>query len=334
MTSALSSLIRPRLLAMLGRFSGFVVRGPDAKAFLQGQLTNDIAHANGTHHQRTGYCTPKGRLLTTMLQWRVADDAYGHLLPSESAERITKRLKMYLLRSKAGFSPADESLAALGIWGEAGERLAATPAANRDGLAFDLDGAWLLVDAPCPVLGERAWIVGSPSQIESIMHGLNNVPRINESAWLFSEVQAAKPWVWESTQERFVPQMVNFELVNGVSFSKGCYPGQEVVARSQYLGKLKRRSYRADIALTDTSDAVISALPGQDIWSGAGATEPCGQVVNAAAWVSDQGDPLPKVALLIETTIEAWETGNLRLGSVDGPTLNPAALPYSVAQAA
>ena len=349
MTSLPSLIIQPRLVARLTSFSGFVVSGPDANAFLQGQLTNDVQQADGLHHQRTGYCSPKGRLLTTMLQWRVSEDAYAHLLPAESLDRITKRLKMFVLRAKAMFSGPEEALSVVGIWGDPGPELAALSSTNRDGRVFNLavnaqdqalqgqasiDGPWLLVDAPCPVLGERAWLVGTSSRIEEVISSFKNIRQITENQWFFSELMSGKAWVRERTQERFVPQMVNFELIRGVSFTKGCYPGQEVVARSQYLGKLKRRSYRADVALATMADSAVAELTGQDIWSGLETREPCGQVVNAAPFFDAQGNRLPKVALLIEARSDAWDGGNLRLGSLDGPVLEPAALPYALPQAA
>ena len=347
MNSALSSFIEPRLVSQLTSLSGFVVSGPDAKAFLQGQLTNDVQQADGLHHQRTGYCSPKGRLLTTMLQWRASEEAYAHVLPAESLGRITQRLKMFVLRAKARFSGPDQTLAVLGVWGKPGENLRAIPPADREGMVVDLGGQptgaeaqeaipgpWLLIETPCPVLGDRAWIVGSKDRLNNVISSFKDVSQVTENQWFFSEIMSGKTWVWESTQERFVPQMVNFELIRGVSFTKGCYPGQEVVARSQYLGKLKRRTYRADVATQTMTDAEISALAGQDIWSGHSAQEPCGQVVNAAPFFDPQGVRLPKAALLIETTMEAWDAGDLRLGSLGGPILEPASLPYALAQAA
>lgn len=347
MNSALSSFIEPRLVSQLTSLSGFVVSGPDAKAFLQGQLTNDVQQADGLHHQRTGYCSPKGRLLTTMLQWRASEEAYAHVLPAESLGRITQRLKMFVLRAKAKFSEPEQALAVLGIWGVPGEKLLAIPPADREGRVFDLgcqpttgeaqqpiSGPWLLIEAPCPVLGDRAWLVGSKDQLHQVIYNFKNVSQVTENQWFFSEIQSGKTWVWESTQERFVPQMINFELIRGVSFTKGCYPGQEVVARSQYLGKLKRRSYRADVVAGAMTDAEISALVGQDIWSGHLTQEPCGQVVNVAPYFDSHGTRLPKAALLIETTVDAWDAGDLRLGSLGGPVLEPARLPYALAQAA
>jgi folate-binding protein YgfZ len=166
---------------------------------------------------------------------------------------------------------------------------------------------------------------------------------------MFSEIQNAKAWVGEPTTEAFVPQMINFELTNGVSFTKGCYPGQEVVARSQYLGKLKRRSFRAQLSatsllsrspgLTSDSQADSSAtkfnlathaqgLVGQDIWSASSSHEACGLVVNAAPVFSALGVQLAAIDLLVETSLDAWAKQDLHVGAIDGPSLDAQPMPY------
>jgi tRNA-modifying protein YgfZ len=157
------------------------------------------------------------------------------------------------------------------------------------------------------------------------MDELSQATKISSNAWRCAEIQNGKPWVWEPTTEAFVPQMINFELVNGVSFTKGCYPGQEVVARSQYLGKLKRRSFRAD--LEGASDATDS-LVGADVWSAKIPHEPCGQVVDAAQNIDADGNSAPGACLLIESTLDAWDQGDLRVGSLDGVAPTKRALPY------
>jgi folate-binding protein YgfZ len=348
-TYPLSSLINAKRWARLPSFAGFTVAGPDARAFLQGQLTNDIESVNTGQHQRTGFCSPKGRLLTTMLQWRLGEASWAHLVPAESLERITKRLKMFVLRSKVSFSSAEASYRAIGLWGEAAGKLANTAPSEFEGKAYPIAAAsstasdenntntcWLLMDTTCPVLGQRGWLIGPEDAIHSSIEALSAAQELPESAWGFSEIESGKAWVWEKTQDIFVPQMVNFELIQGVSFTKGCYPGQEVVARSQYLGKLKRRTYRADMAADEVQRLAvpISDLPGQDVWSKANPAEPCGRVVAAAPCFNAQGLTQPQTALLIELTIEAWESGGLSIGSLDGPALQAGQLPYSLAAAA
>jgi folate-binding protein YgfZ len=348
-THSLASLLNIKRWARLPSFAGFTVAGPDARAFLQGQLTNDIESITAGQHQRTGYCSPKGRLLTTMLQWRSGETSWAHLIPAESLERITKRLKMFVLRSKVSFSLAEESYRVIGLWGEAAGTHANTAPSEFEGKAYPVSATsvtaaeagspnlcWLLMDTACPVLGQRGWLVGPADAIDQLMAGFSSAQELPESAWSFSEIESGRAWVWEKTQDIFVPQMVNFELIQGVSFTKGCYPGQEVVARSQYLGKLKRRTYRADIAAAEVQQLAVSVadLPGQDAWSKGNPAEPCGRVVAASPCFNAQGEAQPQIALLIELTIEAWESGGLTIGSLDGPTLQAGQLPYSLAAAA
>jgi len=331
-------------VADLSHFSGFTVVGPDANTFLQGQLTNDVVGLGLGRHQRAGYCTPKGRLLATMLQWRIDDQTIGHLIASELLEPTVKRLKMFVLRSKLVFSDTTKPLQVFGLWGSVVPGLA-------PGMMFALadSGAWLLIDSPCPVLGARAWCILSADHDDQIKQLLTAYEQRPQAAWMFSEIQNAKAWVVESTREAFVPQMVNFELTDGVSFTKGCYPGQEVVARSQYLGKLKRRSFRAQLSaislssqnLGSISDSQTNSsgtsfnlatyaqgLVGQDIWSASSHHEACGLVVNAAPVFSESGVQLDAIDLLIETSLDAWAMQDLHVGAIDGPDLDAKPMPY------
>lgn len=348
-THSLSSLLTVTRWARLTNFAGFVVSGPDARTFLQGQLTNDIESATAEHHQRTGYCSPKGRLLTTMLQWRLDETSWAHLLPAESLDRVLKRLSMFVLRSKVTFSPSNESLCAIGLWGTAAEQLSSRSASELEGRSFAISmtstsdaavaavpACHLLMDTPCAALGLRGWLVGPSEAIHQLIAPLATAQELPEAAWLFSEIGSGKAWVGEKTQDIFVPQMVNFELIRGVSFTKGCYPGQEVVARSQYLGKLKRRTFRADLSGTEVQrlNIPISELPGQDVWSSVFPAEPCGRVVAAAPVFDTEGRSQGGAALLIELTLSAWDAGGLAIGSLNGPTLEAGHLPYGLADAA
>jgi tRNA-modifying protein YgfZ len=331
MTSFLQQ-IAPRAFAELPSFSGFSVSGADAGTFLHNQLTNEVNQLQWPKVQRTGYCTPKGRLLAVMLQWKDIGGTLHHVIPAALLESTTKRLKMFVLRSKAVFTAIDECPVVFGLWGAIQSDLPV-------GAAIATQEGYLLRAEDCPVLGPRAWLVVTRSQRDSvngILQSLANSHAADENAWQFSEIQCGLPWVDETTKEAFVPQMINLELVDGVSFTKGCYPGQEIVARSQYLGKLKRRMYRADAVhkTIDPSVSVAAALIGQDIWSGADPSQPCGQVVNAAVSVDQDFERQTNVALLIECTQEAWAAADLHLQEINGSVLVAKALPYSFPAAA
>lgn len=339
---SLDTVFRPVALGRLRAFSGFIVSGADAESFLQGQLTNDVRGLGTLRHQRTGYCTPKGRLLAVMLQWRISPESFGFLLPADLHASTVKRLRMYVLRSKAVFGPTDAPLAALGLWGHT-----VSPAEPGQVIALDEDrGPWLLIEPPCPVMGSRACLIGSSAQLQSTVEEHRAIPERDPLAWSMGDVLCGRPWVWPATVEAFVPQMINLELVDGVSFTKGCYPGQEVVARSQYLGKLKRRTFRAEITSGDLLQTIApegsaepgawqpDTLAGMDVWPSESASEPCGKVVGAAPRIDAAGQIEPGASLLVECTLDAWASGGLHLGRPDGPLLHKAELPYSFPAAA
>jgi tRNA-modifying protein YgfZ len=142
-----------------------------------------------------------------------------------------------------------------------------------------------------------------------------DMPALDAQAWAWLEVTSGLPRITAATVEQFVPQMVNLELVGGVDFQKGCYPGQEVVARSQYRGTLKRRAF--------VFDAAAAAAAGQEIFHSADAQQPAGRVVNAASW---QG----RHRLLAEVKLAALADGSLHLGDAAGPALTRVEMPYAV----
>lgn len=340
--------LTPRSWSPLSLFSGFTVSGADASPFLQGQLTNDVIALPTTRSQRSGYCTPKGRLMATFLQWRIAEDTLGHVLPSSLLERTTKRLKMFVLRSKAVFSGPDSTLAVFGLWLDDPDALGlgATSGDVTPLTGLDAGQAWLIRESDSAI-GARVWLIADRLAMERIASHLQTFAdrAVPEEDWLLAEIRSGKPWIWPQTVEAFVPQMINFELIDGVSFKKGCYPGQEVVARSQYLGKLKRRTFH--VSMQSPDDALISQfgsrstegghplamLIGAEVWSPNDTTQPVGQVVDAArATRSTNGPSEQTVHLLIEATLEAWSAGGLRLGALaaSSPSLSQESLPYAL----
>jgi folate-binding protein YgfZ len=134
--------------------------------------------------------------------------------------------------------------------------------------------------------------------------------------WHWLEVSSGLPLIEAATVDQFVPQMVNFELIGGVDFKKGCYPGQEVVARSQYRGTLKRRMFLFDVP--------AAAQPGQELFHSADPGQPAGLVANAAA------SPDGGSRILAEVKLAALDHGSLHLGAADGPVLTQRELPYAV----
>ena len=289
------------------------VSGADAVAFLQAQLTNDVARLGAAEMQLNGYCTAKGRLLATFQQWRQGDDVMLRL-PREILPPVMKRLSMFVLRAKVRLADASDAWRTTGLLGaadlaqRAGVELPATP---WTGIVFGDARIDRVPDAD----GTDRFLLTAPAQ-SPLPAWCADLPRLPSSAWWRSEVEAAVPTVFAATQEKFVPQMINLEVLGGVSFKKGCYPGQEVVARSQYLGKLKRRMQRAHV---DHAEVAIAG----DVYH-SGEQQPVGTIVLAAA------SPRGGTDLLFEAPIDRLQSGSLHLVSPTGPALGLRGLPYEL----
>ncbi|HEX2530976.1 MAG TPA: folate-binding protein, partial [Burkholderiaceae bacterium] len=253
---------RDNFVAPLTDLGLIAFSGEDAAHFLHNQLTNDIQHLSVRQARRAGYCTAKGRLLATFLIWKSGDTLVLQL-PRPILTTIQRRLQMFVLRAKAKSDDVTDSHVILGIASTAAAAflsrwfpvLPAEPYAKVDSTA----GVLLRVD---DALGapRYQWIT-TQAVAENAWPALTAVLRpVGSNAWRLGDIYAGIPQITQATQERFIPQMVNFELVGGVSFKKGCYPGQEIVARSHYLGKLKRRM---KLALVETQDAT----PGMEVFS-------------------------------------------------------------------
>jgi hypothetical protein len=205
--------------ARLNRYGALAVTGADARAFLHAQLTNDIEHLAADRAVLAGWCTAKGRLLATFL---VIPSPDGFLLQvaRDIAPAVQKRLSMFVLRSKVKIADESDAWAQYGVW------------ASQSSVAW-ADGA-----VTVPVDGDRVLRLGK---------GLSLPETKSEADWIVAEIRAGRPLISAATQDKFVPQMVNLERLGAVDFRKGCYPGQEIVARAQHLGEVKRRMTRVQV---------------------------------------------------------------------------------------
>jgi len=288
------------------------VGGADARAFLHGQLTNDIEHLASNQARRAGWCTAKGRLLATVLVVPQADD-FLLLLPRELVAPVMKRLKMFVLRAKVTIEDESARWAQLGVLGAGG--LQALEARNvqvpGEVHAVACTGATIVVR----VEGDRARVL-VPSDSAAAMLERLGLREVDESRWTLAEIRMGVPQVIAATQDLFVPQMLNFEAVGGLDFKKGCYPGQEVVARAQYRGQVKRHMRRARVA--------ASAAPavGQDLYCDDQSGQACGTVVAVGA---DGGET---EILAVVPIASAQAQLPVRL-SPDGPALEWLPLPYA-----
>jgi tRNA-modifying protein YgfZ len=279
------------------------VHGADAESFLQSQLTNDIASLTDGDVRLAGYCSAKGRLTASFWVWRdTAPDTFWLACSRNLAAAIARRLSMFVLRAKVKVEDASDAITLLGILQVEGDE--AAPAAV---------GAVVL---PAVAVSAKLFAALDPARLETatdlrVSRALRPVPagsladtlhalqaagstQLPMADWRRLEVLSGIARIEAASQELFVPQMINFELVGGVDFKKGCYPGQEVVARSQYLGKLKRRMFLG-------LGAGEVPAPGSDVHRPApGSAEPVGQVVLAAPLTDGV-----RFVVLFESTIQA-----------------------------
>jgi hypothetical protein len=246
-----------------------------------------------------------------MLAFKRSPDELLLALPAELLPTTLKRLSMFVLRAKCKLTDASAELALWGLAGDSARRLLGADAPADIWGVTPVGNALVLRLPDALVDGHR---LPRYALLQEAAAAAPALPALTADSWQWLEVQAGLAWVRTATVEQFVPQMINLELLGGVNFQKGCYPGQEIVARSQYLGKLKRRMF-----LGTTRGAV--PLPGSDVIAGGGTAEPCGQVVLAA--------PAPdgSVELLFESQTAAAQAGGL---SVGGAPLEQLPLPYSI----
>lgn len=278
--------------------------GADAAAFLHSQLTSDFAALGDADVRLAGYCSAKGRLLASFVAWRQGTDEIVLACHHSVLAATLKRLSMFVLRAKCRLADATGELALHGLAGEPARAAVGDLAVWRQ----RAHGAQRIVRLPDAAGAARALVVSAEAALPFPALGLDD--------WRWLEVQSGVPHIEASTADRFVPQMLNFDLLGGVHFQKGCYPGQEVVARTQYRGAVKRRTFLYDI------DAECRA--GDEVFHGADPSQPAGLVANAAprrgrGW-----------SALVEVKLAALGEGTLHLGAPDGPALARRELPYRV----
>ncbi len=210
------------------------ISGDDAEDFLQGQLTNDISQLDNSWHF-TGYCSPKGRLLALMRLWRTpsSNDSpqFFALLERSVAESVIKKLRMYVLRSKVVIEEL-QNMQILGKYTSEPDDDLASGSVTTSNIGTELG------------FGKRALVIASEAPASELVDG--------SQGWLSKDIREGLPMISQHTQEMFIPQMVNLDTIGGISFKKGCYTGQEIVARMHYLGKLKQRMYLCELEQVTT----------------------------------------------------------------------------------
>jgi tRNA-modifying protein YgfZ len=307
------------ILADLTHLALIRATGPDAAAFLNGQLTNDVDSVDSALSQLSAWCSPKGRMLAF---FRVAlrNEEYLLQLPRSLRDDVIKRLRVYILRSKVKLENADDALVHIGV---AGPRtpmllenaLGAVPTHIND---VSVSGEFVIIRLHGTT--SRFEIIGTPDPLAQLWDELKQrgVHPVGDGTWTWFDIMAGIPTVLPQTSDAFVPQMANLDLIDAVSFAKGCYTGQEIVARVHYRGRLKQRMYRAHGLSSDIpapGDSVFSPdMPGQST----------GTVVSAAESPEEGYD------LLAVVHCESAAQRELHLHRPDGPRLTIEKLPYQV----
>ena len=298
----------------LAPLSSLLAEGPDAAAFLQGQFTNDLDSLAVGASQFSAWCSPKGRVLANFVIRRVAAEAFEMLLPGALLAPIQKRLGMFILRSKVKLVDASRAAVRLGVGGPAATAcvtaaFGSAPALHR---SLAVEGGALIA-----LPGTRFVVLVAPERAEATWSHLSPARPAGFPCWQWLTVRAGVPVIAPPTQDQFIPQMLNLDALDGVSFRKGCYAGQEIVARTQYLGRLKERLALAHV------DAEPPP-PGARLFASSFADQPCGTVVNAAAAPGGGAD------LLAVAQIAAIASDSLRLGAVEGTAVSLLPLPYAL----
>ncbi|MBU3566805.1 CAF17-like 4Fe-4S cluster assembly/insertion protein YgfZ [Polynucleobacter alcilacus] len=313
----------PLAHSLLPEWGLIFVEGLDAASFLQNQLSNSVlglqrtasAQVAQSHEsvRLVGYCSPKGRLIASA--WLAlfpstdnGEDRFALFISKDIAAVTAKRLSMYVLRSKAKVTDMSSSWTVAGFYGN--DQAMAALKIEKTEIALRLPDVLSNNQSDARVL------IGKPNAEPEKIGNEHLV------SWNHLEVMSAIPRIVLATQEQFVPQMINFESVAGVDFQKGCYPGQEIVARSQYRGAIKRRLQLAHISADSLGNQEYG--PGVELFHTSDPAQPAGMVVLASPSPSDPS----RIDLQAECKLDALQSGEIHLGSVHGPVLKIDSLPY------
>lgn len=313
----------------LGDTCVLVATGEDVLSFLQGQITNDLVGKGLEAACLAGYCTAQGRLLATGVFAQLPESTSGTsaptvaiLLRKDIAAAVTKRLSMFVLRAKVKITPANIEVVGIEASSDKLDMITsaldhALPLTSWQSM-HTVSGTW--VAAPAKEGTHRWWWLAAETGADS-KDGKTS-PHTTEfklaapESWCSTDIKLGIPWIEGKTQDLFIPQTLNLDLIEGVSFTKGCYPGQEIVARSHYRGTLKRRMALGRVDMP--CDANI--VPGVDMYEG---DAPCGRLIN----ISQAGQTS---WILFEAPFDAMDRNALAIGTADGPRVILEELPYAI----
>mgnify|MGYP002132523665 CR=1 FL=1 len=292
---------------LLSDLGVILAEGPDAAAFLHGQFSQDMNGQTAQEARLAAYCSAKGRMLASLVTLRPEAEQFWLLTDKQVLPGLVKRLSMFVMRAKAKLSDASEEFSLLGLAGDVVEKTAGS--AHAAWTKTDLNTANLIYLYPADGSPRALWIA-------PVGEALPAGEALSLETWQWGEVRSGIATVTLPIFEAFVPQMLNYESVGGVNFKKGCYPGQEVVARSQFRGTLKRRAYLVHCA--------TALKAGDEVFDSADPSQPCGIVAQAAAAPQGEFDAI------VSLQTSAVDGPGLRLIQADGPTLTLLPLPYEL----
>ena len=303
----------PNGIARLKHLGVISAQGADAAKFLQGQLTQDFVLLGPSEARLAAFCSPKGRMLASFAGFKRSPNEILLVCSRDLLAPTLKRLSMFVMRAQVKLSDASEAFA---VWGVAGET-------GGEAVAGLGDAPWSHFNTA----DGRSWTRLYPA--EGVARALCVTPIAADGAaaapdgqsldavlWSWLEVMSGVAPITKPVVEAYVPQMLNYESVGGVNFKKGCYPGQEVVARSQFRGTLKRRAYRV------AANGPLTV--GQDVFHDSDADQPCGTVAAAAA------NPGGGWNAIVSMQTKAAESGQLSTGALGGQALTLLPLPYDL----
>ena len=284
--------------------------GEDAAVFLQGQLSNDVQLLPVGQARLAAFLSAKGRMQASFIVIKRSASEFWLLTSRDVLAATLKRLSMFVLRAKVKMSDASEAVQLVGLAGDTVPAEARTLAPWQTVQLGDASVVRLFAAS-----GESRALLAAPAG-SALPASVAQSPALNAAAWQLSLVQAGVPLITQPVVDAFVPQMVNFESVDGVSFKKGCYPGQEVVARSQFRGAIKRRAFVAHVA--------GAAEAGQEVFDTSAPDQPVGLIAQAA--------PAPGggTAVIVSLQLSAEHAADLRVGAADGPRLAGLQLPFAL----
>lgn len=306
------------ILADLSHYALIKASGEDVVDFFQGQTTNDIKLVTENTSQLSAYCNPKGRILASFRIFK-RNNHYFLRLQADTIDATIKRLRMFVMRSKVELVDSSDELSRMGVAGiNATVKLKGifnNLPENTDDSLTENDVTIIKLPGTIP-----AYEIHAPTEQLIVMWEKlqDDAVLVGKNSWNLLTIRAGIPEIVADTVEAFVPQMVNLQAINSLSFTKGCYPGQEVVARMHYLGKVKRRLYLG------SANSEHLPLPGEIIATGTEKEEKAGQIVTAS-WSKDK-----IVEFLAVIQIEKAENEELHLESSNGAIIQLSELPYSL----